>query len=134
MAINASTIKEGATTVAATGGTDVTLTSLGAQGNKNTFIFSTDSANITRRLLELTVKPYSVDASKPGGYTQQRATALFKQPKVLANGNKTMNTVKVEVSYDPETTDAEIEALVECAAQATGTANFLPFYKTLNLT
>jgi hypothetical protein len=59
---------------------------------------------------------------------------LFKQPKVLANGNKTTNTVKVEVSYDPETTDAEIEALCECAAQVTGTATFLPFYKTLNLT
>lgn len=129
----ASTIKEGATTVAASGGTDVTLAGLGAQGNKNTFTFSTDSANLTRRLLEASVKPYAVSSTAPGGYTQQRAKLLLKAPKVLANGARTINTCSVEIAYDPETTNAEIEAMLETIAQCTGTAAFLSFFTTLNL-
>lgn len=129
----ASIIKEGATSVAATGGTDVTLTSLGVQGNKNTLTFSTDTSNLTRRLVEFSVKPYAESASAPGGYTQQRCTVLLKTPKVLANGNRTVNTVKVEVAYDPETTNAEIESMVETISQMVGTSAFLSFYTTLNL-
>jgi hypothetical protein len=129
----ASTIKEGATTVAASGGTDVTLSTLGVQGNKNTLIFSTDTANLTRRIIEFSVKPYAVSDSAPGGYTQQRATMLLKKPKVLANGNRTVNTARYELAYDPETTNAEIEEMVETSAQCIGTSAFLPFYQTLNL-
>jgi len=129
----ASIIKEGATAVAATGGTDVTLQSLGIQGNKNTLTFSTDVSNITRRQIEFSVKPYSVSESAPGGYTQQRCTVLMKTPKVLANLNRTVNTAKFELSYDPETTNAEIEAMLEAIGQTIATSAFLGFYTTLNL-
>lgn len=129
----ASTIKEGATSVAATGGTDVTLVSLGVQGNKNTLTFSTDTSNLTRRIAEFSVKPYAASASAINGYTQQRAKLLLKQPKVLASGLRTVNTVSVEVSYDVETTDAEIEQMLETAAQCVGTSAFFGFYKTLSL-
>jgi hypothetical protein len=130
----ASTIKEGATAVAATGGTDVTLSSLGIQDNKNTLIFSTDTAMVTRRLVEFSVKPYQPSSTAPGGYTQNRETILFKQPKVLANGERTINTLKIELSTDPETTDAEVEQMCETGAQMLGTSAFLPFFKTQNLT
>jgi len=129
----ASTIKEGATTVAATGGTDVTLQSLGIQSNKNTLTFSTDTSNITRRTIEFSVKPYAVSESAPGGYTQQRCTALLKAPKVLANLNRTVNTAKFELAYDPETTNAEIEQMLETIGQTIASAAFLAFYTTLNL-
>jgi hypothetical protein len=79
------------------------------------------------------VKPYAVSDSAPGGYTQQRATMLLKKPKVLANGNRTVNTARYELAYDPETTNAEIEEMVETSAQCIGTSAFLPFYQTLNL-
>jgi hypothetical protein len=129
----ASTIKEGATAVAATGGTDVTLVSLGIQGNKNPLIFSTDTANATRRTIEFSIKPYAVDDSKPGGFTQQRNKILLKQPKVLANLNRTVNTASFDFAVDPETTAAEIEAMVECMAQVIGSAAFLAFFTTQNL-
>jgi hypothetical protein len=126
-------IKEGATTVAATGGTDVTLQSLGIQGNKNTLTYSTDTSNLTRRLVEFSVKPYGESASAPGGYTQQRNTVLMKWPKVLANLSRTINTFKMESSVDPETTNAEIESMVESAAQLAGSSAFLAFWTTQNL-
>lgn len=129
----ASTIKEGATTVAASGGTDVTLVSLGVQGNKNTLTFSTDTSNLTRRIVEFSVKPYSVSESAPGGYTQQRNTILLKTPKTLANLSRTINTGKFELAIDPETTAAEIESMVECMAQVIGSAAFLAFFTTQNL-
>lgn len=130
----ASAIKEGATAVAATGGTDVTLVSLGIQGNKNPMIFSTDTANATRRTIDFSVKPYAVDESKPGGFTQQRVKVLLKVPKVLANGNRTVNTATFETAVDPETTAAEIEAIQETMAQVVGTSAFLALYTTQNLT
>ncbi len=130
----ASTIKEGATAVAASGGTDVTLVSLGIQGNKNTLNFSTDTTALARRIAEFSTKPYAVDVSKPGGYTQQRNTVLVKFPKTLANGNRTMNTAKYELSVDPETTAAEVETYQEIMGQLIATAAFLDFYKSQVLT
>lgn len=129
----ASTIKEGATTVAATGGTDVTLVSLGIQGNKNPLIFSTDTNLATRRLVEFSVKPTAVNPSSPGGMTLARNTINLKSPKVLASGAKAINTAKVEISYHPETTQAEVEVLCETIAQLTGTSAFMSFQKDQNL-
>lgn len=129
----ASIIKEGATAVAATGGTDVTLVSLGIQGNKNTLYFSTDTNLSTRRLAEFSVKAHAVSASAPGGYTQARNTILVKFPKTLANGAITINTVKVEVAYDPQTTQAEVETYCETVAQMLGTSAFMDFQKNQNL-
>lgn len=129
----ASTIKEGATSVAATGGTDVTLVSLGIQGNKNTLAFSTDTNLATRRLAEFSVKAPQVQASAVGGYTQARNTILVKFPKTLANGNITINTAKVEVAYDPQTTQAEVESYCEQISQMVGTTAFMSFQKDQSL-
>lgn len=129
----ASIIKEGATTVAASGGTDVTLVSLGIQGNKNTLNFSTDTNLATRRLVEFSVKAPAANDAAIGGYNQARNTILLKSPKVLSNLAITVNTVKIEVSYDPQTTQAEVEQLCETAAQMLGTAAFMSFEKDQNL-
>jgi hypothetical protein len=129
----ASTIKEGATTVAASGGTDVVLTSLGIQGNTNTLYFSTDTNLSTRRLVKFTVKPTAASTQSPGGQTLARNSIQLASPKVLASTEKAVNTVKIEVSYHPETTQAEVEQLCETAAQMLGGANFMDFQKNQNL-
>lgn len=129
----ASIIKEGATSVAATGGTDVTLVSLGIQGNKNPLIFSTDTNLATRRSVEFSVKPTAVSANSPGGMTLARNTINFKSPKVLASLDKAINTIKVEVAYHPETTQAEVEQMCETVAQMLGTSAFMAFQKDQNL-
>lgn len=129
----ASTIKEGATAVAASGGTDVTLVSLGIQGNKNTLAFSTDTNLATRRTAEFSVKAPAANPASITGYTQARCTVLVKFPKSVTDVGIVTNTAKVELSYDVNTTTAEVETYLEQLAQLVGTANFMAFYKDLNL-
>lgn len=129
----ASTIKEGATTVAATGGTDVTLVSLGIRGNVNPMSFSTDANLATRRSIEFGIKPVSVSPSSPGQMTLARNTVKFRQPKTLVSLEKAINGFNVEVFYHPETTQAEVEQIMETLAQVTGGVNFMSFYKDQSL-
>jgi len=133
MAISGSTILEGAATVAASGGTAVTLTSLGAQNGKNVFIFSTDASALTARTLTLGATLSRPNPSSPGGYTQSRRTGAFAFPKVRADGTRGISTFKWECGFDIELTDAEIEAMCETSGQSIAAALFLPFYKTGNL-
>jgi hypothetical protein len=111
------TIKEGATTVAASGGSDVTVSTLGNQGGTSTFIFSTDTSNITRRTLKASVSPSVLNVNSPGGRTLQRNTMRFEFPKVLANGDVTIDFIEVKTGTHPESTAAEVEVRQETVAQ-----------------
>lgn len=126
----ASTIKEGATTVAATGGSDTTLSSLGVQNGTNTLIFSTDTAVMTQRTAAFYAKLSVANPSALGGFTQSRRKMTLKFPKVKADLTRTMITMEVNVGFDIETTDAEIESYMEQASQMLATTNFLPFWKS----
>jgi hypothetical protein len=127
-------IKTGATAVAASGGDDTNLVSLGIQGNKHTLYLEGATSLLERTYFEFSVKNPQPSPSAPGGSTQARATLLIKSPLTLANDNRTVNTVKIEVAYDPETTSADVEELMETAAQLAAASDFLPFWKGLNLT
>jgi hypothetical protein len=130
----ASTIKEGATAVAATGGTDMTLVSLGIQGNKNTLYSSTDTSLATRRLFEFSAKPTAPNVNSPGGYTLARETVKITFPLVLANdGGTSLDYIEITVATHPECTQAALETRLEIAAQCLATTNFLDFYKNQNL-
>jgi hypothetical protein len=131
----ASTIKEGATTVAASGGTDVTLVSLGIQGNANTLYFSTDTSLATRRLAKFSYKAAVPNAGSVGGFTLARNSIKITHPKVLANeAGTSLDSVEIIVSSHVESTQAEVEARCEQAAQMLGTAAFMDFFKNGNLT
>ncbi len=117
MAFNGTTIKEGATTVSASGGTDVTTSSLGIQGNVNTFVFSTDTSNTTRRLLKASVSPSNLNANSPGGRTLQRTALKLTIPRVLANGDVVEEYYEVRAGTHPETTTANVEAGIEHVVQ-----------------
>jgi len=129
----ASIIKEGATTVAASGGTDVTLSSLGVQNGRNTLIFSTDVGALAQRIAEFNAKLPTPNAASLGGYSQARREVLLKFPKVRADLVRTVNTLRITGGFDIETTDAEIESYCEQGAQMLGTAAFLPYWKTGSL-
>jgi hypothetical protein len=129
----ASTILEGAATVAASGGTNVTLSSLGVQNGRNTLIFSTDVGALAQRVAEFNAKLAAPNASSLGGYSQSRREVLLKFPKVRADLLRTVNTLRITGGFDIETTDAEIESYCEQAAQMLATANFLPYWKTGSL-
>lgn len=134
MSLNNAAIVIAPTSIAPTGGSALTFASNGLQGpGKVTLVVPTDTDYRTRRSLDVTVKPASVSAGAPNGYTQNRITFVFKKPKVLANTKITVNTVKVEFAYDVETTQTEIQELLDVAAQLCFDADFTPTVKLLSL-
>lgn len=93
---------------AATGGSTVIMKSLGGSLRSTTLYLSEGLSSILRKTVEVTSSAPAPSTSAPNGYTQQRVSLFFKFPKLLGNGNYTTNTMRIDMRYDPETTDAEI--------------------------
>lgn len=121
-------IKEGATTVAASGGTDVTLSTLGIQGNVNTLIFSTDTSNVTRRIAKASVSLSKPNVNSPGGKTLARNKIRIEFPKVLTDGTTSIDFIEVSTGIHPESSSAEVETRLEQAVQLMLPAKTLSFF------
>lgn len=123
------------TSYTVTGGTALTFNSMGpAVNGKVTLYVPADTDLRLRRTIDASVKTPAVNLAAPNGWTQARASVLFKKPKLLANGRITVNTARVELAFDPETTQTEITELVDIAAQTLIDADFTSFWKALALT
>jgi len=132
MSLSNASVLSGAT-MAPSGGTALPFVTAGIQGNKNP-IYCTDDTDLrTRRSIVCTTKEPSVSSGAPNGYTQARAKAIFKAPLELDNGNITVNTLTVELAYDVETTQAELTEMLVIGSQICSDADFLDFFKNLNL-
>jgi hypothetical protein len=79
------------------------------------------------------VKAYCASAAAPGGYTQARRVVVVSIPKTLANGNTTVNTARVEISADPESSDSDVSALRELIVQAVNDSAVDSFFNDLSL-
>jgi hypothetical protein len=111
MGIRTSSIALGAT-FSPTGGTATAFSTLSSNDQSiKGFLAESGVTPLTRKEVTFEGKPSRANASSPGGYTQGRASAKLAVPKVLANLARTVNTMKVELSVDPETTDAEVTAM-----------------------
>lgn len=111
MGIRTASIALGAT-FSPTGGTATSLVLMSNGNDEATaFIAAAGVTPLTRTDLTFQAKPSKVSASAPGGFTQGRASAKLTVPKVLANLKRTLNSAKVEMSIDPETTPAELAAI-----------------------
>lgn len=121
-------------TIAGTGGTTVTWASLGQVGNKVTLVVPADADLRTRRQIDVVAKQPTPRSGTPNGYTQARVTKVYKRPLTLDNGETTVNTVKVEVSYDVETNATEIQDLLDVGAQMLFDSDFTGVDTTLALT
>lgn len=131
--INASLVTA-PTAIAPTGGTALAFASLGSPSlGKVSLYVPTDTTFTTRRSLDVTVKPSKANAASLNGYTQNRVTMIYKKPKVLASGKITVNTAKVELSFDIETTQLEVQELMDIGAQLLFDADTAPTFKTLSL-
>lgn len=118
---------------APTGGTAVAFSGNSPSQGKMSMFVSADTDLRLRRTIDVTVKTPSSSASAPNGYTQARVQYLFRYPKLLANGRVTVNTAKVEFAYDVETTQTEIQQLLDVAGQICVDADFTPTSKSLVL-
>jgi len=113
MALKPSFVVLTGATASQTGGSNVTFTYIGE--NKDGAMIFADLTATDFRLrmsLELKVRNFAPDAGKPNGFTQQRQSYVLKIPKLLTNGSVTINTVKGEIAYDPETSAAERVTLI----------------------
>jgi hypothetical protein len=119
---------------APTGGTNLVLTPMtSSQANKARLAALADTEYKTRRTAEFSVKEPVSSPTAPGGYTQCRATSFIKIPLELENGNVTVNTVSVQVAYDPETDAAGIAQLLDLAAQTLTNADTRAIFTQLSL-
>jgi len=115
MAISTLVVKN-AGTIAVTGGTDKTYTAVRSNGNtvELTDLSVTDMR--LRPLLSIRFNQPSVSAGAPNGYTQGRCLVVLKQPKLLANGKITVNTVRYDFAFDFETSDVEKQLMIDTIA------------------
>lgn len=104
-------------TLTPSAGTATTLKTKEFDGDVHTVFLDDASELIAQKTVDFSYKPPKVQASAPNGYTQARNTVVFKSPLALDNGNMTVNTVRIEISCDYETTAAEKATLRNIAAQ-----------------
>jgi len=116
------------------GGSATTFSSLGPVSAGKAILADLAATDFKlRKSLEATVKAFKASVSAIAGYTQQRNQILVKVPKLLANGKYTINTVKVELAYDPETTAAERQILLDLAQSVCVDAETVPVLRDGNL-
>lgn len=126
MSLSNASIPIGAT-FSPTGGTATSFVSLGQSEGKNKLFIDDGSSLILRKTVLATSKTPVPNASAPNGYTQQRSTIVIHQPKLLANGEYTVNTMRLEVAYDPESTGSEVAELFELAGHIASDSDFAEF-------
>lgn len=132
MTIATSAILVGGTS-STTGGTSTGFILKGDSQNEARLILDDGSEFAASSIFTLSVKDPVVNSGSPGGYTQQRSTVKVIEPKVLANGNRTTNSINISVSFDPETTDAEKTSMLESGAQLLIQAALDAFWKKQSL-
>lgn len=128
MPINGATPIVGGTYVVPSGGTADTLSAFGSRTEVQAS-FDADTEYLTKKDILFSQKEPSVSASAPNGYTQARRTALLKLPLELDNGNRTVNTVRIELAVDIEATAAEIAEYCTLASQVLGDSDFSAFWQ-----
>jgi hypothetical protein len=111
-------------TYAPTGGSATSFVSLGQTSDSQKLFIDSGEDLILRRTALATSKSPVPNSSAPNGYTQQRTSIVFHVPLLLDNGKYTTNTVKIEVSYDPETDTSERAYLRELLAHLGSDADF----------
>lgn len=132
MPITSAVLKDNATAIAPTGGSDITIASLGlSNAILNTYV-SNDTSMLTRRTLSFSSKDPKVNAGSPGGYTQARRKITLVSPRSITVGTSTVLTqdkVTIEIATDVSATNAQINNLRYLAAQVLGYANFDNFFQ-----
>lgn len=132
MSITGASFKDASTAITPTGGTDITLASLGlSNAVLNTYV-SNDNSMLTRRTVSFSAKGPKANAGSPGGYTQARRKVVLTSPRTITVGSNqvlTNDRVTIELAFDINATSAQINNLRYLAAQLLGNANFDGFYQ-----
>jgi hypothetical protein len=120
-------------TVGMTGGTATGVKVKGSTLTTKDVILDDSSEFIDQTKISFSIKDPKPSVSAPNGYTQGRASVALLVPLALDNGAYTTNTLRLELSCDHETTDAEIESMLVIAAQLLSDSDFSDFWKSLTI-
>jgi hypothetical protein len=130
MSIANAVVKTGTTAIiSATGGSDVTLKSLGDNIGRHELRFG-GSSMADRNYVTMTANKPKVSLDSPSGYTQERTGFILKVPKELSDGTIVINTLRVQLATDVNTTDAEKLDMCFLGAQLLGQDDFADFWQS----
>jgi len=127
MSISAASVTVGAT-FAPTGGSATSLLQKSDDGNSVQTILDDGSILLSQKQVDFSTQAPKVSTGAPNGYTQARNTVVIKVPLTLDNGNRTVNTIRIELASDIETTDAERDTLRELAMHVLNDTDFDDFW------
>jgi hypothetical protein len=128
MSLSNASINSGATG-SFSGGSALAFESRGIEAGRNVLYATADTDLRTRREIDCSVSYPKVQATAPNGYTQARSTLVIKVPIELDNGNTTVNTFRIVLSTDVETSDTQIDEMLVLGAQTLLDADFAAFWK-----
>lgn len=118
-------------TVAATGGTSIAFTPNGSPVTGGIQIVDATNTNaVTRASITIrTIKQAVLDVATGLFVGKVKRQAQLVRPKITASGRVVFPLVRIEVEYSPESTDAEVTALLNEGAQLLVDADFANFWK-----
>jgi hypothetical protein len=99
--------------VVPTGGTATALKEINPySGPGKTVVYYNGDTDFTlRRTIDFTTKEPVANSATPSGYTAVREGAFMRWPRTLANGNRHVDTISINISCSPETSLADQLAL-----------------------
>jgi hypothetical protein len=132
MSVNNITLKEGATAIAVTGGTNVVFTPDGEEVKNGVHVQDAAEFDVRiRRSMTMVNKKAALQPDGDFSKSRRKVTKIF--PKVLASGKTVYPLVRYEIESHPEQTEAEVDDMLFISAQIPRSADLLPFFKTGNL-
>jgi hypothetical protein len=117
-------------TFAPTGGTARSLISLGGDRSGVELLVDDGAAYAVRTTINVATTRPQARATSPGGYTGAKRTVTAYQPKLLADGSYFVNQAGQFLIVHPETTDAEIDALLSLQGNFADDTDFTSYWKT----
>lgn len=130
MGLQNATLMVGAT-VSTTGGTSTAFVPNGATVTNGVQVVDSTNANaVTRASMTFRTIKQAVLDLLTGKFTGKiKRQAQLVRPKVLPDGRVTFPLIRIELEVVPDSTDAEIIALMNEGAMMLTDADFIPFWK-----
>lgn len=132
MAITGASINDGGS-YSPTGGSGVALSQIGGSTASQKLVSIGTGVYADLRTVDFKITTPKVANAAPNGYTQKRCEVFFRSPLALDNGGSTINTVRIQLAVDVETTDTEVSELVHTATDLLQRADFADFWKYQSL-
>lgn len=127
MPLKGSILKDGASALTVTGGSDMTFTDDGVTVANGLHV--SNAANTDFRVREnMTIRTKNPTINSAGVYSKDKKTVTYVEPKIIASGATVFNLIRVEREVHPETTAAEALNLNMMGGQILSDADFTAFW------